>query len=323
MKSRGAVAPPSVVFRYYRKQILRHRGLFTFVMLGTIGMQAASLVSPLLLRQFFNTLTAATPSPILAHHLLVTIGWIALALIVGWAARRVQSHSVMYLEARVMGDLYLQAFDYLLGHSYQFFVSQFSGTLTRRVSKYAAAFETLFDGIMTTFVPTFIYVLGAVVVLFIRNHTLGIALFLWAVFFFVLQIYVSRLRQPLRDARAAEDSALTGTLADAISNQNTISLFSAAKHEHGILRKAVDRWHAATMRSWLANDYIWSVQSLLMVGINIGLLWGALYFWQRGELTVGDFVLIQSYLIGIFDNLNNLTPNLRRFYDALADGGEM
>jgi ABC-type multidrug transport system fused ATPase/permease subunit len=86
---------------------------------------------------------------------------------------------------------------------------------------------------------------------------------------------------------------------------------------------AVGRWRAATLRSWLADDFIWGMQGLLMVGINVGLLYGALQFWERGLITVGDFVLIQAYLLGIFDQLISITRELRRVYDGLADAGEM
>jgi ATP-binding cassette subfamily B protein len=322
-KMRGRVAGPATVARFYGAEIRRHAGLFSLVVIGTIGMQLASLVSPLFLRQFFNILSSETPNAAIVHQLLVVIGWIALVSFLGWAANRIQSLSIMYLEMRAMSALYLAAFDYLIGHSYQFFVSQFAGTLTRRVSKYASSFEVLFDSVMGTFFPTMLYVAGAIGVLYVRNAALGIALGVWTAAFVSFQVFVSRMRQPIRMARAEEDSALTGTIADAIGNQNTITLFSGGAYEHGVTWRAVERWRKATRRAWITDDYIWGAQGLLMVGINVGLLYGALHFWQEGLLTVGDFVLIQSYLVGIFTSLGGLTREMRRVYDALADAGEM
>jgi ATP-binding cassette subfamily B protein len=317
------VAPPSAVARFYVRQLKNRKALVCLLLIGTVGIQAAGLTSPLFLRQFFNTLASHDVDPQTIHALLVTIGWIGLIGFLGWAARRLQSLTILHIEARAMASLYTSAFDHLIGHSYQFFVSQFGGTLTRRVSKYASAFETLFDSVVLTFTPTIIFVCGAVTILYLRNHTLGIVLGLWSVFFFLFQIFVSRLRQPLRQARAEEDSALTGTIADAIANQNTIMLFSGYGAEHMRMERAVGRWRAATLRSWLADDFIWGMQGLLMVGINVGLLYGALQFWERGLITVGDFVLIQAYLLGIFDQLISITRELRRVYDGLADAGEM
>ncbi len=320
---KNSVAPPGAVVSSYAREAAHHPWLLALIALGTVAIQAAGLITPLFLRQFFNTLSSVTPTPAAVHALFVTTAWIALVSFFGWVARRVQAQGIMHLETRVMSRLYSNAFDYLIGHSYQFFVNQFAGTLTRRVTKYASAFETLFDSLASTFAPSVLFVVGAVAILFTRNATLGIVLGLWAIFFVMFQVYVSRLRQPIRMQRAEEDSALTGAIADAISNQNTIMLFAGAAHEHKIMGAAVNRWRAITLRSWTVDDYIWGGQGLLMVAINIGLLLGALHYWQEGLLTVGDFVLIQSYLIGIFDNLNGMTRELRRVYDAFADAGEI
>ena len=60
-----------------------------------------------------------------------------------------------------------------------------------------------------------------------------------------------------------------------------------------------------------------------MIVANVGLLYGTYHYWTLGMLQVGDFVLIQSYLIGTFDQVTNLNRDLRRVYDAFADAGEM
>ena len=112
----------------------------------------------------------------LVVQLFTLIVIIAAIWLVSWAARRLQDLANAYFEARVMRDLFSNAFEYLIGHSYNFFISHFAGSLTHRVSKFARAFETLFDAVILQFFPTFLFVAGAVTVLFIRNHTLGAAL---------------------------------------------------------------------------------------------------------------------------------------------------
>jgi ATP-binding cassette subfamily B protein len=311
------------VFREYGREARRFPWLFSLVVFSSLVAQAASLVSPIYLRQLFNILAAYNTAPSVVHQLFILVGIIAAVSVVGWAAQRTQTYSIVYLEARAMSDLYARAFDYLIKHSYQFFISRFSGTLTRRVSKFAASFETITDSILLNFFPTMVFALGAVVVLFLRNHTLGIALGIWLVCFVAFQLFVARLRQPLRIARAEADSKMVGTLSDAISNQNTIALFSGTVHESDLFKNIVGIWKKATLRSWKADELIWSVQGILIVGINVGLLFGAVIYWQRGLLTIGDFVLIQSYLLGLFSQLLGINYNIRRFYDAYADAVEM
>jgi ATP-binding cassette subfamily B protein len=300
------------IFSFYWREILAHPWLFTWLILGTLVMQAADLISPLYMKQFFNTLVLNHESVTVVHGLIITLAMIALLAVIDWLSTRVQIFSLQYLEARAMSRIYANTFDYLIAHSYQFFTSQFTGTLTRRVSKFATAFETLLDSIMLQFAPTAIFVTGAVIILFIRNHTLGALLGVWAVLFVAFQVWVAKLRHPYRVASSKEDSRMTGALSDAISNQNTISLFSGNLFEHTRFVDAVSKWRVATLRSWNADEYIWAALGMLIVIINIAMLYGAIIYWQRGLLTIGDFVLIQAYLLTTFQQLIGINRNLRR-----------
>ena len=82
-------------------------------------------------------------------------------------------------------------------------------------------------------------------------------------------------------------------------------------------------WQAVTKRSWFADAWIQSVQGALSLAVQIGLLVGAVFLWQQGLVTVGDFILIQLYILGLIDRIWNLGNALRRVYDAFADASEM
>jgi ATP-binding cassette subfamily B protein len=301
----------------------RYPGALFFVLLGMAMLQAATLTAPLYLRLFFNTLVTGTRGASTAHTLiglLVVIGGIYL---LEWLARRVQTWAVIYITSRVTVDLFSSAFAYLIDHSYNFFSSSFSGSLTHKITKYARAYDALFDSITYQFVPTFLFVAGAVTILYLHNHTLGIALGLWAIAFVWFQIFIARLRQPIRTARAEADTKITATLADAISNQAAISLFSGSTFERGMLASVVDDWRVKTLRAWYTDDWTWAGIGLFMVAIEIGLLFGAVHYWEIGMLTIGDFVLIQAYLLTTFDRLVGINRELRRFFDVFADASEM
>ena len=311
------------VIRIYVARVFEHPWLFTLLFVSVVALQATELIAPLYLRTFFNQLATNSPTATVMHGLFITLTLYAIVTILGWALRRIMNFSIMYMEANVMTRLYSIAFDYLIGHAYHFFTNQFAGTLTRRVSKFAGAFESLFDNVMFQFFPTLLFVVGATVILYARNHTLGIMLGVWIVLFVSFQVIVARWRQPLRVARSEEDSRLVGGLSDAISNQNTIALFSGRAFESNRFRGLVQSWRRATQRSWNADEYVWIALGFLMSAINIALLYGALIYWQRGLVTIGDFVLIQAYLLTTFDSLIGINRELRRFYDAFADAVEM
>ncbi len=316
------IAPPQTVLRYFFRALKRHPWLVALSIAGPLGLQFAQLASPWFLREFFDLLVE--PAGSVPRGQFITLIAIITSLgLASWAMRRVRGWSVTYLETGVMQELVEEAFAGLVRHSYQFFSSQFSGTLTRRVTKYRDAYETLYDVLTMTLLPLIVFIVGASLVLSSRNAVLGAGFALWCAGVLWLQFKLAQWRQPLREIRTAHDSAVVGALADAITNQSAIALFSGFAHEAARLRDILSRWRAALIRSWIADENIWTVQGLLMIGLNTAMLYGAYVYWTRGELTVGDFVLIQSYIIGTFDQIFNINRDLRRVYDSFADAGEM
>lgn len=311
------------VLRIYAQAVLRYPWRMVLVLIGVVGMQAANVVAPLYLRALFNLLARNTPNAEIAGQLFTIVGLIAFWWGVLWVSNRIEHFTNLRLISQVMTDLINKAFKYLLDHSHNFFISSFAGSLTHKVNTFARSFQVIYEGIFLTFLPTLLFIGGAVTVLYLQHHVLGIALGLWVVIFVIFQIWVTNLRQPVRRIRAEADTQVTATVADAVGNQSTIALFSAAPYEQKRLSTVLEGWRMAGIRSWMADGYIWSGIGIFMMGIQVGLLYLAIVLWQAGSLTVGDFVLIQAYLLTLFERLTSIQNDLRRFFDALANGGEM
>ncbi len=314
---------PHTVFSVYLYHALKYPWSLVGIIVAGATMTAAPLIAPIYLRTFINTLANGTPDAATVNALFVLLSIIVVAWFVDWASHRVQGIFLMHLEVGIMRDLYTTAFRYVLGHSYTFFASNFAGSLTHRVSKFARAFETLFDGVFLNFYPTALFVLGAISVVTWSNTMLGLILAVWSIAFLLFQIYVARMRQPYRVARAAADTRVTGNLADAISNHATITLFSGISFELNRFSRTVKEWSAALMRSWKVDMYIWAGIGLFMIGIQAALFYGGVVFWQRGQFTVGDFVLVQAYLLSVFRSMEQINRELRRMGDAYSDAHEM
>lgn len=310
-------------FSLFANAASKYPWLFWISVLSAVGVQAVAIFSPLYLRSFFNTLVGGSPSPELVSALLGTLLIIATLAVVNWALVRLEFFTLSVFDARVMRDLYEVSFGHLIRHSYHFFTNQFAGTLTRRVARFSKAFEIISDSIIMQFVPTILFLLGAVVVLYLRHPVLGITLFVWATLVIGVQTFALKLQHPLRAARVERDSELTGALADSIGNQNTIQLFSASTFELARVKNSAARWSDTALKSWHASEITWGVLSFLSVIANIGLLYLAVQLWREGLLTVGDFVLIQAYLITAIERLFGINRELRGFTEAIADAGEM
>lgn len=323
MKSPGKKTEARAVLRDYWNASITHPILFIGVFVGSLIIEASGVVAPLYIRDFINTISGQTPNEQIIAALFVTLALYGVVVLAGWIGRRIQMLSIMYLEARVMVQLYNKAYAYLMGHAHDFFTSNFAGTLQRRVSRYAQSYESVLDTIAFNFFSTAAFAVGAIYVLSLRSVYLGAGLFVWTLIFIWIQIALARWRQPLRLARSAEDSKVTGILSDSISNQSTVTLFAAQKHERSQLAHAIQKWYDATMKSWVADAWIFAIQGLFALAIELLLLGGAVLLWKQGMLTVGDFVLIQVYVLGLIERMWGIGNSMRRLYSAFADANEM
>ena len=311
------------VLRAYYRAAAKYPWLLGLTFLGGLIIEGASVSGSLVMRHLIDLLSLPGAKEQIGTAALITVLAFGGAALLGWVGQRLRQIGLTYIEPKVMNDLMRSAFEYLLRHSHDFFSSNFAGTLTRRVTRYGRSFESVLDNISFNFFATLVYGTSVLVILSLRSPLLGLIVLVWTIIFIYVQVAMARWRQPLRIARADEDSKVTGVLSDAIGNYSAIHLFATEKRELSLFEAATERWRVATMRSWIADNWIWAIQGLFVIAIEIGLLGAGIYLWQRGVFSVGDFVLVQLYIIGLIDRIWNIGNAMRQLYDAFADAYEM
>jgi len=305
----------------YWNHTKRYPFLVAALMLVGAGIQTSVVVAPLYLKDFVDIIATVSPSEAVPG-LTLALSLFALFTFVAWALRRLQFYFIAGLETRVMADLHMTSFDYIIKHSYHFFVSNFVGSIVRRITRYSKSYETVADAILFQLYPVVLIAFGMVFVLYLRNPALGLSLAAWILVFSTIQIALIRRIHPYRLKAAEEDSNVTGVLSDSLSNQSTAALFSGIEHEHNRFAGAVTRLRKAMYLSWKFDDNVWAIQGFLIAVVNIGLLFGAMRLWQQGLLSVGDFFLIQAYLLTLFERLVQAGREVRQVFTAVAEATE-
>ena len=79
----------------------------------------------------------------------------------------------------------------------------------------------------------------------------------------------------------------------------------------------------ATAISWNLSAIIDSIQAGFVIVSEFILFFISIHYWQIGVFTIGTFVLIQAYLIGLGGRLWELSRIIRNLYEAFADAKEM
>jgi ATP-binding cassette, subfamily B, bacterial len=285
-----------------------------------------TLIAPLFYKEFFDVITTGTASgdrsaigPQLIHILIIVLVLNALA----WLAFRIGLFAVNHFEADTMHRLRQQSFEYLVDHSYTFFSDNFSGALVQRISRFSRAFEKLYDAVIFNILPLVISVIAVIIVVWIQQPFIAVGMLVWVLVTMAGNYAFSiwKLKYDLRSATA--DSATTAQLADSITNQTTITSFVGSRHESEAFQTVSTAQAKASWLSWDISAVLDGVQAALIVAIEFFLFYYGVKFWQQNVITVGTFVLIQVYLLGLANQLWGFSRVVRTIYEGLADSEEM
>lgn len=288
---------------------------------GAVIVEAAV---PFFYKRFFDTLAGAgVPDAAAAGRLIAIVVRIFILWGAVWLFYRIQMFSNAYFQPRVVTDLVNTCFDYLHHHSYAFFVNRFVGSLVRRVSRFADGFEVIADKILLDLFPMTLRAMITVAVLWYWHGALGAVLLLWLVVF-VAANYIFATYKFKYDAAVAEaDTETTARLADTITNNANVKIFTAFGDEMRGFRALTERLRGAWVFALRLSAVVEGAQAALMITLEFVVMYIAVRLWSRGLLTLGDFALIQGYLLALFRRLWDFWRVIRDIYKRLADAEEM
>jgi len=318
---KGQVVTTKEIIRVYLNHMRPYKWAAFVVLLSAIIAYITNIVVPLFFKRFFDIL--ANPSVDSVELLTKTLFYILGLMLAEWLFFRITAQTTVWMQSRVMVDLMQSSERYLIRHSYQFFTNNFGGSLVRRVNRLSRSYEDIYDQFLFTLLPIFISSIGILGVLYYRQVWLGVALTAWIIIFLSVNYTFARWKQKYDFARAAKDSETTGVLSDTITNSTNIKLFTGYNHEDSLFKNITEELNKLRIFVWRLNELMDAIQSLMMVGIEFGIMYIAIRLWNKGLITIGDFALIQAYLVTLMMRLWEFGRVIRRTYESLADAAEM
>ncbi len=310
------------VIKIFWQHTLRYKWRVLLIVLGVMVANGAEAVAPWFLKDFFDVLSgsvsnagAGRPENILFSLLGI---WV-----VSWFAWRSAGFIISDFQPRVMRDLQQTGFSYLLKHSYSFFSDTFAGALVRKVRRLSDAYERVTDEFLFHLLVVAVFLVGTMIGLFFQRPVLALIFSLWVVLFLLLNYFGSLWKLKLDILRAASDSEVTGTLSDTIGNSVNVQLFTGNKEEEQRFAGVTAVYRRLLTRSWSRGEVMFSIQGILMIAIQFFLLWYSLGLWRQGVFSVGDLVLIQTYLAVVFSKLWDIGRSFRNIFEGFADAREM
>ncbi|PJC40529.1 MAG: hypothetical protein CO042_03315, partial [Parcubacteria group bacterium CG_4_9_14_0_2_um_filter_41_8] len=312
------------VAKIFLQHLWPHKWVGFIVLIGIIIGEGADLVAPIYYKKFFDTLayngpiTEETVSALISILLMVLlfkgIGWFML----GWTFPVAN-----FIHSKVQVNLERTGFAYLLRHSASFFSNNFTGSLVRKVRRLSRAYEDMVDTIQYQLIPILIAIFGSLAVIAYRNALIAAIIAGLLSFFVVVNYFVAKWKLKYDEQRASLDSEVTGTLADAVTNNTNIKLFTSAEYEQDIFYAITEKFRKMQMKSWNIGEINQTIQFGIMIMIEFIVMFVGIKLWQNGQFTIGDFALLQGYLVMLFGNIRQLGRMIRNTYEALADAKEM
>ncbi len=291
-----------------------------FVVLGTsIIANTINLIPPLFYKRLFDQLNLGAPLEMLFH----TLSLVALFYLIDWVFWRTAAIVWMRVQPQLMADLDNYCFEYLHKHSVNFFNNNFVGALVKRVNRFVGSFSNISDRIIWNFsqiIITIVFILG---VLATRSWYLPAIMLVWFVIFGTLNYWLIRKKMPLDLDKSQKESALTARLADTIANHTALKFFNGYHRETAAYKEGNHEVTKAQWRAYNLDGWFDAGQAFLMYCLEIGMMSMALVLWKQDKVTLGDFALIQAFLITLFLRIWDLGRMIRDTYTDMAYANEM
>lgn len=299
------------------------KALFFFSYILFFIAQLVNVIVPLYYKNFFDVISKPadpnTLAPTLVHIVVIILIFHAL----NWIFYRVGINLFNIMETEVMAKLKQNAFDYMIKHSHNFFANSFTGSLVQKVGRFSRAFESLADSLAFNLIPLIISVLGSVLVTWFIAPTVSIIISVWVIIIVAFSVIFSNWKLKYDTVVAEADSKTTGYLADSVTNNTAVAFFTGHDYESESFREVSSDQAQKTLFSWRLGDITDAVQSLLIVLVEFFVFYFAIKYWALGLVTVGTFVLAQTYIVGLSMQLWGLNRIIRGVYQSLADSKEM
>jgi ATP-binding cassette subfamily B protein len=225
---------------------------------------------------------------------------------------------------RALRKLALETFTHIHQLSLRYHITRKTGGLSRIIERGVKGVDFLLRFLLFSIGPLILelvltgIILAAVFdVWYLVVLVVTITLYVWFTF------RVTEWRVKIRKVMNDQDTDANQKAIDSLLNFETVKYFGAERWEAERYDGAMARYEVAATKTNTSLAVLNFGQSLLITaGLVIVMVMAAVGV-QNGSLTVGDFVMVNAYMIQITMPLNFLGTVYREIRQALVDMGEM
>ncbi len=298
---------------------LRFRVVASLVLL--VFAKAANVVVPIAFARAVDAL-APTAGP------AATIAAVPIALVLAYGLLRLTSSAFneardaifVKVQGRASRRIALQVFRHLHALSLRFHLDRQTGGLSRVLERGTRGMTFVLDFLLFNIVPTIFEILLVALILWgMFDFTFSAVILITVGIYIAFTLLFTEWRLRFRRAMNDTDTEANTRAVDSLLNFETVKYFGNEAHEARRYDASLERYERAYVRSEVSlNGLNFGQQTVIAIGLTVVMMMAAGRVSQGG-MTVGDFVLVNTYMIQLFQPLNFLGFAYREIKQGLVD----
>ncbi len=225
---------------------------------------------------------------------------------------------------RALRALALETFIHIHRLSMRYHITRKTGGLSRIIERGVKGVDFLLRFMLFSVGPLILELLLICLVLlwlldvrYMAVVLVTIAIYVWFTF------KVTEWRVRLRREMNQQDTDANQKAIDSLLNFETVKYFGAEAREAERYDASMEAYEGAAIKTATSLAFLNFGQSLIITAGLVAVMVMAALGVQAGTITVGDFVMVNAYMIQITMPLNFLGTVYREIRQALVDMGEM
>lgn len=299
--------------------LLEFRWRISIAILCLILAKVASVYLPFVLKDIVDTLDHSVENKLMLvpFALVAAYGLVRLSVVLFGEIRDTLFGRVTERAIRRIG---LKVFNHLHSLELAFHLDRQTGGISRDIDRGNAGISFLMRFMVFNIVPTLLEITMVIGVLLFKYHW-GFALitFVSITCYISYTVFATEWRTRfIREANTADSSSNTRAI-DSLLNYETVKYFNNEAYEAKHYDYQLAVWEKAKIKNRLSLFALNGGQAVIVAIAMTSMLALAAYQTIQGEMTLGDFVLINAFMMQLFMPLNFLGFVYREIKGSLAN----
>ena len=309
-------------FKLILPYLFEYKKRIAFAMLCLILTKIASVYLPFILKDIVDTLDANSSDKesalvLVPLGLVAAYGMVRLSIVVFAEVRDTLFGRVTERAIRRIG---LKVFRHLHSLDLDFHLNRQTGGLSRDIDRGTSGINFLMRFMVFNIVPTLLEIVMVVSILFVKYGIWFAVITLSSIIAYIAySIFATELRtRYVRAANIADSSSNTRAI-DSLLNYETVKYFTNEEFEAKAYDEQLSTWEQAKIKNRLSLFALNGGQALIIAVAMTAMLALAANEVAAGVMTLGDFVLINAFMMQLFMPLNFLGFVYREIKGSLAN----